>query len=143
MKSTMKNDVINKAHRRYVFLPACFTSLIFILCITLTAASRISSANDDFRINPYLQNPAPEAITILWFSEMSNPGSLLYGENSEPENTLTSSPVLAGSLAYPAWENETFFDGKAPAPYTAYGTETEYNVFVHSRTGQYPLQQLF
>ncbi len=33
-----------------------------------------------FRILPYLQNPAQDAITVIWFSEEKNPGVLTYGK---------------------------------------------------------------
>lgn len=75
------------------------------------------TAQDGFRIPPYLQNPAPEAVSILWFSEGSSQGYLSFGKpGSQSKTTLTSSPVLAGTLAYPMWEDTTFFDGPAPQP---------------------------
>jgi len=74
-------------------------------------------AQDGFRIPPYLQNPAPEAMSILWFSEGSSPGYLSFWKNgTQAKNTLTSSPVLAGTLAYPLWEDTTLFGGSAPFP---------------------------
>ena len=74
-------------------------------------------AHDGFRIPPYLQNPAPEAMSILWFSEGSSLGYLSFWKpGSQAKTTLTSSPVLAGTLAYPVWEDTTFFGGSAPQP---------------------------
>ena len=79
--------------------------------------SQVAAADIDFRVFPYLQNPAPEAMSILWFSEKDVPGQLSYGEpGSAAEKNLTSTPVRAEALAYPTWESDTFFAGEAPAP---------------------------
>ena len=80
-------------------------------------ALRVAGADTDFHILPYLQNPAPDAMTILWFSAEDAPGQLSYGkEDFTDEETITSTPILAEALAYPAWESDTFFDGEAPLP---------------------------
>jgi len=70
-----------------------------------------------FRVLPYLQNPAPDAITVIWFSGEQTPGVLTFGkQDSEEHIVLNSVPVLAESLRYSLWEDTTFFDGQAPAP---------------------------
>jgi hypothetical protein len=82
----------------------------FILCI-----SEIISAQDNFRVYPYLQNPARDAITIIWFSEDNKPGELSYWtEGSDKKSDIYSSPVSADALAYSSWESSTFFGGTAP-----------------------------
>lgn len=77
------------------------------------------TAQEDFRVYPYLQHPTPEAMTIRWFSEEQAPGLLQWWElGSDQEATAESDPVPAESLAYPVWEDTTFFGGAAPSyPY--------------------------
>lgn len=53
----------------------------------------------DFRVEPYLQNPAADAITIRWLSETADPGSLTIAGRG-----FTSSPTLASTLGYQAAE---------------------------------------
>ena len=74
---------------------------------------------EGFRVFPYLQNPAPDAMTIIWFSETDEPGDLMWGEADSPDShTVYSVPVTAGSLSYPEWEDTTYFNGNAPqAPF--------------------------
>ena len=82
----------------------------------LTAACT-SEPEPGFRSLPYLQNPAADAMTIVWFSEDNNPGQLIYKkQNLTTSDTVSSIPVLAKTLGYSTWEKETYFDGKAPAP---------------------------
>ena len=76
----------------------------------------VLSAQDHFRVYPYVQNPAPDAITIIWFSEENSPGQLSFRlKGSETQKNLISNPVPADALAYSAWENATYFEGKAPS----------------------------
>jgi hypothetical protein len=71
---------------------------------------------DDFRVLPYLQNPAPEAMTILWFSDSDAPGSVEISPTPGQSSERVSTATLAESLAYPAWEVSTYFDGTPPPP---------------------------
>ena len=48
-----------------------------------------------FRVRPYLLNPAPDAMTVRWFSEQSTAGTLECNGA-----TLTSEPVLVRDLDY-------------------------------------------
>lgn len=98
-------------------MPTCFKVLLINVLISLLTVPRISMAQDDFRVLPYLQNPAADAITILWFSEDDTPGLLSYKkQGSAMDTTFVSTPLLADALAYSAWENDSFFEGNAPAP---------------------------
>lgn len=76
-------------------------------------------ADSDFRYLPYLQNPSPTGITILWFSHLNTPGELIYNEDgSDQELRLSSKPVKATALEYSDWEKKTFFANNLPlAPY--------------------------
>lgn len=87
--------------------------LLFLSCCFL------AGAQGEFRVYPYLQNPAPDAITILWFSNGDFPGQLSWWKENSGEPILQESdPEEAGDLAYPVWEDTTFFGGMAPpAPF--------------------------
>ena len=86
-----------------------FASLSLILIPTIATAQ--------FRVLPYLQNPAPDAMTILWFSTSDSPGQLaVLGPEDQQERLYTSAPVLATALSYPPWEANTFFSDQAPSP---------------------------
>lgn len=50
----------------------------------------------DFRVKPYLQNPASDAMTIVWFSESSQAGDLTI----EGMGSFKSQPVQAVDLHY-------------------------------------------
>ena len=69
---------------------------------------------DGFRVYPYLQHPAFDAMTILWFSEEESSGQLLWWkQNSNNADSVISEPVEADALAYSTWEDTTFFGGLA------------------------------
>ncbi len=91
------------------------SALCAMLCFAcLLGADRIAA--DDFRVLPYLQNPAPEAMTILWFSDSDAPGSVEISPTPGQSSERVSTATLAESLAYPAWEVSTYFDGTPPPP---------------------------
>lgn len=92
---------------RWLYPGTLLLSLLVPLC----------AAGNDFRVPPYLQNPSADGMTVIWFSEAGTPGRLTYQEQGKAgEIARTSNPVRAVSLAYPAWENTTFFAGQAPVP---------------------------
>ena len=89
-----------------------FFCIVFLTIISST----ILSAQDSFRVFPYLQNPASDAMTIIWFSEENIQGQLLYQrKGTAAKTTISSSPVPALNLAYSVWESSTFFGGNAPS----------------------------
>jgi 3',5'-cyclic AMP phosphodiesterase CpdA len=91
----------------------CEFSYILIFALI---SSNIISAQDSFRVFPYLQNPGPNAITILWFSEENSPGLLSYWrQDSETKININSNPISAESLTYSIWEDNTYFNGEAPS----------------------------
>jgi len=112
-------------------------SVLFIIC-WLTAACT-SEQEFGFRSLPYLQNPAPDAMTIVWFSEDNNPGQLFYKkQNSTIADTVNSLPILAEPLSYSTWEEDTYFSGNAPSsPYqhrlclTGLEASTNYYYTIH------------
>ena len=78
------------------------------------------TAQGSFRVWPYLQNPAPDAMSIHWISESEAPGILYWHEEGvSSENSQTSVPIAANALQYPDWESTTYFNGNAPKiPYS-------------------------
>ena len=47
-----------------------------ILFASVAWASHSPAEGADFRVNPYLQNPAQDAMTVTWFTQTNTPGSL-------------------------------------------------------------------
>ncbi len=87
--------------------------LILIFFLTLLPTLALGS---DFRIPPYLQNPSTDGVTIIWFSDSQAPGQLTFHkQGATPAAALVSTPERADALAYPAWEDTTYFGGNAPA----------------------------
>lgn len=76
--------------------------------VTVTQVSVAQAPTSQFRIRPYLQNPAPDAMTIRWFSETADPGTVTCDGRS-----FTSSPELCHDLAYQTTEPA---DLQFPAP---------------------------
>jgi 3',5'-cyclic AMP phosphodiesterase CpdA len=100
-----------------MFMPLFYSKRkTFLILIFAVLSSNILSAQSNFRIFPYLQNPAPDAITLIWFSEENTPGQLTYWrKGSEIKANVTSNPISATALAYSSWENTTYFGGQAPS----------------------------
>ncbi|MEN8201845.1 MAG: metallophosphoesterase [Bacteroidota bacterium] len=74
-------------------------------------------AQENFRVWPYLQHPASDAMSIIWFSGSELPGTVECREQgTQGIRTIESLPVLADSLSYTFWEDNTFFGGEAPPP---------------------------
>ncbi len=78
----------------------------------------VVAADAQFRVLPYLQNSAAEAITVVWLSEDDTPGALTLfdGASTTPVMERISRPEAAVALAYPVWEAEKFFDESPPSP---------------------------
>ena len=58
----------------------------------------------DFRVDPYVQNPAEDAMTVMWFSQANTAGSLSYSTGGGGTTVVNSTPVLAAALSYDASE---------------------------------------
>ena len=74
-----------------------------------------------FHVTPYLQNPAKDAMTLIWFSKENRAGQLtVWKHDSAPEEGVVfeSGPVRAGALAYhPAERCEVADCSTLPLPY--------------------------
>ncbi len=89
-----------------------------LAALALLAAAP-AAAGGAFRVLPYVQNPAPDAMTIAWLSARPDSGTVTWtavDEPSAPVRQVRSAPELAADLAYPAWEAASFFSGHAPEP---------------------------
>lgn len=78
-------------------------ALVWLVAATLVAACQSTSGQTtngqttaDFRVLPYLQNPAPEAISVLWFSETGDSGTLLV----DGVGSFVTEPTAATELYY-------------------------------------------
>ncbi len=105
----------------------------------LLLASTLDSVASDFRILPYLQNPAADAMTLLWFSESATPGQLSVSGDGHRERHYTSTPRRTASLAYSRWEANTFFANQAPPP--PYRHRVRLTGLVPNRTYTYTVRQ--
>lgn len=85
------------------------------LCIGLIVLAPLCRADEPstasaFRVRPYLQNPAPDAITVRWLTNDDTPGTLRVAGRE-----FVSAPVLCLELAYQP--NEAREDRLGSAPF--------------------------
>ncbi len=80
-----------------------FSRSLLLLLAGISLAS-VASA-DPFRVRPYVQNPARDAITIRWLSDTGEPGMLTV-ETADGPRVLPSAPTLARTLAYNPFQAE-------------------------------------
>lgn len=59
----------------------------------------------EFRVRPYVQNPAVDAMTVRWFTSTADPGELIVGAGVT-ERRFTSRPEQTATLAYNPWKIE-------------------------------------
>jgi hypothetical protein len=89
-------------------LRACLAALILLLVgASLSSAADLDAA--PFRVRPYLQNPASDAMTVRWFSNVNEAGVL-----SCDGRTFTSTPVLARDLDYQMTESADMQHAEPP-----------------------------
>lgn len=75
----------------------CPPRRLLIVCLCLAGASA-RPAWAGFRIRPFLQQPAPTAMTVVWFSDQARPGELTV-TGPGLRRTLPSTPEPAAELA--------------------------------------------
>jgi hypothetical protein len=77
-------------------MAARFCLLIVLGCTTsLLMAAEQAEPQTAFRVRPYLQNPAADAMTIRWFSQSADAGRLTIDGR-----TLASKPTVCAELDY-------------------------------------------
>lgn len=64
--------------------------------ILVACQAPIVAQTDEFRVLPYLQDPAPDSISVLWFSETAVSGTLVVGG----VGSFVSVPTVATALDY-------------------------------------------
>ena len=74
---------------RYLLL---FVGLLYL-------GSGPADREDSFRVRPYVQNPAPDAMTVRWLSHTAEPGQLTV-VTPEGSREFSSRPSLASALAF-------------------------------------------
>ena len=83
-----------------------------------SAEAMLESASDGFRITPYVQNPADDAMTLIWFSEDDSAGQVEVGSCETPERkTYRSNPIAASALAFHPAELSNLSGPPATIPY--------------------------
>ncbi|MFA7173476.1 MAG: metallophosphoesterase family protein [Kiritimatiellia bacterium] len=96
---------------------SCLPCVIGLLLLLLFFPGR-AWAMGPFRVLPYLQNPATNAVTVIWFSEADTTGQLAYGLMGN-WMTVDVPAVLASVLDYHSTENQKFPGNIAPSiPYS-------------------------
>lgn len=93
-----------------MFAPPFITTFCKRIAVWGLAASACVACAQDFRVEPFLQNPTSDAITIRWLSETSDPGLVVMDGRR-----FTSAPDLATALDYQA--GEPVDERHGPLPY--------------------------
>lgn len=99
----------------------CRHRLLGALLLLAVAPDTSPADAGGFRVRPYLQSPAADAVTIAWLSVVDEPGAVaLYeADDAAPRAVLSSTPQAATALAYPEWEATQFYGGDPPGmPYS-------------------------
>ena len=77
---------------------------MFICSVLLFLVVSLTGPGDEFRVLPYVQNPAPDGMTIRWLSNSEEPGTVsLPGTELDP---LKSTPTLASALGNNPFKEE-------------------------------------
>jgi hypothetical protein len=83
--------------------------LIILACAPVLAHAAEPAGPTAFRVRPYLQNPAAEAMTIRWCSQSADPGTVTIDGR-----TIPSEPVLCPELDYQGAEQTDLRYPKPP-----------------------------
>ncbi|GAB4511156.1 MAG: hypothetical protein Tsb0020_28860 [Haliangiales bacterium] len=92
--------------QRGLALVATAAVVAVVICaatLAIGACDREAPGVDDFRVLPYLQNPAADAVTVRWFTRKGSPGALsvrrVGGERSRHlRSQPQATPALVDSL---------------------------------------------
>lgn len=78
---------------------------LLIRLLPLAALAASSASAGEFRVLPYVQNPASDAITVRWLSEANAPGILSVDLPTGTQH-FKSTPVEATALSYSRFAEE-------------------------------------
>jgi hypothetical protein len=103
----------------------------------------VSFFGPGFRVKPYLQNPAGDAVTLMWLSNENQAGQVQLWKSGDDGNsgsrTFESSPAPADTLNHhPA---ETASRGDCPVPAAPYLHEVRFNGLEPGNTYHYEVKQ--
>lgn len=73
---------------------------LFLLTAMILLGSQAAFAEQPFRVTPYLQNPAADAISVCWFTPENQPGRVTLEFPGGGRKECTSQPVPAEALNY-------------------------------------------
>lgn len=80
------------------------TSFNRLVCILFFLSGGIV-LGDDFRVRPYVQNPASDGMTIRWVSDRNQPGKVII-DTPQGTTTVASKPTEARTLNYNPFKPE-------------------------------------
>ncbi|WP_240759028.1 purple acid phosphatase family protein, partial [Phytoactinopolyspora endophytica] len=101
-----------------------------VLVATLPAGASPESETE-FRVNPYLQNPASDAMTITWFTSTPDPGELVVrGPGLRGGAEYVTEPAHETALEYTEAELTQEIDGLEPGSWLHDGENYKHTVDV-------------
>jgi hypothetical protein len=77
----------------------------FLTVLQFLVLAGAAASAGEFRVLPYVQNPAPDAMTVRWLSESNEPGMLTIVTATGAQQ-LPSTPVEATALGYSRFAEE-------------------------------------
>lgn len=86
----------------------------FLLLVALSWPCLAIPDETPYRVRPYLQNPQPQSISVVWVSLTPAAGTVRCWEGSRLVAERESHPKPASQLGYEEWESQTFFGGNPP-----------------------------
>ena len=96
-------------------IPERFAGLATLTLVVTLFAPRLEAA---FRVTPYVQNPAPQAVTLTWFSDENESGCVTFGASGGGASRVEcSSPETAQALAYHPVEAVVAHPRARPIPF--------------------------
>jgi len=109
-KSNFKTKVIFQITKQQIVflislivLSACSVNTVQTNNIkpVIDTTSSKNKSKSSFRIYPYVQNPTESAISILWFSESAESGTITYRKQDSEETTEVKS--MSDEMSGLAW----------------------------------------
>ena len=110
-------------------------ALVVAMIATVVPSYAGPAAGSNFRVNPYLQNPSGDGMTITWFTTTREPGELVVrGPGVRGGVTYTTSPTYEAILAYTDAELTQQIDGLEQGSWLREGGNYKHTVDVTGLT---------
>ena len=84
------------------------------LCGVFLFVALLARAEGPFRVLPYLQYPASNAVTVMWFSTGNTTGQVAYGLTADDLTLIAVPGTPAAALDYHSTEHTKFPDNSPP-----------------------------